>query len=149
MNKKIRLIFIVVFFLVSCHQNTKKIEKKHFSKAIEQISVDTQYKWIVVLPGMGCNGCILEAEFFMKNHIEDRRILFVLTRLSSLKIFQQKTGISIDEHPNIFVDRNNLFSIPTNNSFYPCVILLNNGKHSSHSFQDPSNAAFRNLEENL
>lgn len=85
----------------------------------------------------------------MENHIADERILFVLTKVSSLKILQQKTNVRIDEHRNIHVDKENLFYIPTDNSIYPCVIQLKNGKLLKHSFQSPQNAAFYQLENQL
>ncbi|MDR0395096.1 MAG: hypothetical protein LBH77_08080 [Tannerella sp.] len=72
------------------------------SKAIERMDTDCDYQWIMVLPGLGCHGCIQEAEVFMQQYITDRRILFVLTNISSLKILQQKTEVRIDEHSNIY-----------------------------------------------
>ena len=71
-------------------------------------------------------------------------LLFVLTNLSSVKILQLKTGITIDEHPNIYVDRDNAFYITTNNRIYPCVIELEDGKIVSHSYQSPRSTAFVN-----
>ena len=141
--------FALLFLMVACHQNPEKIEKDSFTKAIEQVNVDAKYQWLVVMPGLGCHGCIQEAESFMKNYIEDERILFVLTKVSSLKILQQKTDIRIDEYTNIFVDRKNLFNIHTGNTIYPCVIQLRNGKIFSHSYQKPANPAMWQLEEKL
>ncbi|MDR2909957.1 MAG: hypothetical protein LBV47_01115 [Bacteroidales bacterium] len=145
------LKFLVVFMIVavSCEKSPEKVEATSFAQAVEQIKVDGKYKWIAVLPGLGCHGCIQEAEAFMSGHVADERILFVLTKVSSLKILQQKTGINFDEHTNIFVDRDNLFQISTNNAIYPCVIQLNNGEYLKHSFQNPSNEAFRQLREQL
>ena len=149
MKDIIKFLIAFVFFVVACKQSPEKTEKNSLTHAIEQIKVDSQHKWVVVLPGLGCNGCIQEAEAFMKVHITDQRILFVLTKVSSLKILQQKTGINFDEHTNIFVDRDDLFHITTNNAIYPCVIQLNNGKYSKHSFQNPSNSALWRLKEQL
>ena len=143
------LLWVFLIFMFACGQNPEKIEANSFAQAIEQIKVGSQYQWIVVLPGLGCHGCIQEAEDFMKNHIEDERILFVLTKVSSLKILQQKIDIRIDEHSNIYVDREDLFNIPTNNAIYPCVIQIKDDKVFTHSFQNPSNAALWKLEEQL
>jgi len=149
MKNFIGFVCIVLILTVGCKQNQSKREVETYRKAFEQIIVDSRYQWIVVLPGLGCNGCIQEAEVFMKNHIDDERILFVLTKISSLKILQQKTGIRIDEHTNVFVDRKNLFIIPTNNAIYPCVIQLRNGKIFTHAYQKPSNPALWQLKEKL
>lgn len=139
----------VCIVLACCQQNQGKREIEIYSKAIEHIKIDDQYQWIVILPGLGCNGCIQEGEAFMKNHIDEARILFVLTKISSLKMTQQKTGVKIDEHTNIFVDREDLFNIPTNNAIYPCVIQLINGKIRILSFQKPSYPALWMLEKQL
>ena len=144
-----RGLLVFMILIAGCQQNSGKREIEIYNKAIEDIKVESQYQWLVVLPGLGCNGCIQEAEAFMKNHIEDERILFVLTKISSLKILQQKTDIRIDEHTNIFVDRKDLFNIPTNNAIYLCVIQLRNGKIFTHSYQKPSNPALWKLEEQL
>ena len=74
---------------------------------------------------------------------------YVLTNLSSLKIFQQKTGITIKDHPNIYVDRENLFVVPTNNSIYPCVIQLKEGQIAEHTFQSPQTVIFQQLKQHL
>ena len=116
------------------------------SKAIKRIDENHNYQWIVVLPGLGCHGCIQEAEVFMQQYITDRRVLFVLTKISSLKILQQKTEVRINEHPNIYVDRENLFAVPTDNGIYPGIVYMKNGKMGDCSFQSPGNDAFRQLE---
>jgi thioredoxin-related protein len=144
-----RGLLLFVFFTVTCQQSPEKVEKNVFENAINQININDQYQWLVILPGLGCHGCIQEAEDFMRNHIEDERILFVLTKISSLKILQQKIEVRISEHSNIFVDKENLFQLPTNNAIYPCVIQMKNGKILTHSFQNPSNEAFYQLKEML
>ena len=73
----------------------------------------------------------------------------ILTNLSSLKIFQQKTGITIKDHPNIYVDRENLFVVPTNNSIYPCVIQLKEREIAKHTFQSTQTVIFQQLKRHL
>ena len=147
--KKSVIIFIILASFISCLQNTKSKEKEYLNKAIKEASIGGNYQWMVILPGLGCHGCIQEAEFFMKEYITDNRILFVLTKVSSLKILQQKTEVRINEHSNILIDKNNLFVIPTNNRIYPCVAQLKNGIVIAHNFQSPRNSAFYQLEQQL
>ena len=90
------IVFNIIPVFISCKKSEKEIETEHLSKAIEQAWVDSDYRWIVVLPGMGCHGCIQEGEAFMRENIENKNILFVLTNTSSLKILQLKTGVKID-----------------------------------------------------
>jgi thioredoxin-related protein len=154
MKKNIIIIIWIVSVIIvvtSCNnnKNPEKTELNFLTHAIEQIQADGQYQWVVILPGMGCHGCIQEGEFFMKDYITNRQILFVLTKTSSLKILQQKTEIRISEHPNIYVDKYNLFDIPTENKIYPCVVYLKEGKIIKHSFQSPGNPTIYQLEEEL
>lgn len=59
---------------------------------------------------------------------------------------QQKIGIKIGEHPNAYPDREDVFNIPSENSIYPCIIHLKNGKITDHEFQSPKNGyAFNKL----
>ena len=148
--KKNRIVLIILLFsIIACQQDTEKKEKEFLKKAFKEASIDINYQWVVILPGLGCHGCIQEAEHFMTTHIMDKRILFILTKISSLKILQQKTEVRINEHFNILVDRNNLFDIPTDNRIYPCVIQLKDGKVFKHSFQCPQNDAFNQLDRQL
>ena len=137
----------MLFTIYSCTKSEKKVETECFTKAIDQAWVDSDYQWIVVLPGLGCHGCIQEGEAFMRDNIESKNILFVLTKISSLKILQHKTGIDIAIHSNIYVDREDVFYVPTNNSIYPCIIHMKDGNVAGHEFQSPGNGtAFRKLE---
>ena len=146
--KKYLWIGLAVLLFYSC-DNVHQIETESLKNALVHISNSGNYDWIVVLPGAGCHGCIQEGEYFAKQNISNSRILFVLTNISSLKIFQQKTGIVIKEHDNILVDRNNLFYLKTNNAIYPYIIELKNGAMAGYKFQSPQSAAFQELNSHL
>jgi hypothetical protein len=82
----------------------------------------------------------------MKDNIENTNLLFVLTTISSLKILEQQIEIKIKEHPNIYIDSDNLFNIPTENIIYPCIVQIRKNKIVSHEFQCPENGmAFNKL----
>jgi hypothetical protein len=142
--------FMILSLTGSCKKSVNEIEKKHLMTAIDEAKVSHDFRWIVILPGLGCHGCIQEAEIFMKDNINNTEILFVLTKISSLKILQQKIGVQIREYSNVYVDLKNEFVIPTDNSIYPCIIQLKDGRMVAHEFQSPQNgAAFRKLKELL
>lgn len=155
MNRTILFYLLGITLILStmttaCKKSEKEIETESLTKAIDQAKVDSDFKWVVVLPGLGCHGCIQEAEVFMRDHINHPDILFVLTKISSLKILKQKTGIKMEEHPNVYIDREDLFNIPTDNSIYPCIIRMENGKMANHEFQSPKNGeAFLKLKKLL
>lgn len=144
---KLNLIFYMFLFLffVSCKEKPEEIERTFLNKAIEQIDIPVNYQWIVIIPGSGCHGCIQEGELFMKRNIEKRNILYILIKTASVKILQQKTGVRINEHTNIYLDTHKQFDIPTNNTIYPCIVEIKDGKVLSHSFQSPDNNAFRKI----
>ena len=144
----ITLIVFASFF--SCKKSNKEIETFYLNSAVKQLSVNNTYKWAVILPGLGCNGCIQEGEAFMKEFVSNPDILFVLTKISSLKILQHKINIDIGDHRNIYIDRENLFDIPTNNAIYPCIIRLKKGEIESVEFQCPDNSmAFLKLKNQI
>lgn len=143
------LIIIGAVFMVSCKGGSEKVEKDFLTNTLEQLKIDQAYEWVVILPGLGCHGCIQEGEFFMKKNISNTKILFVLTNISSLKILQQKIGIKINDHHNIFVDRDNRFKLPTENAIYPCIIQVKNGEILQYAFQSPNTAAFHNMKKYL
>lgn len=146
MNRLNLTFYMFLFlFLVSCKDKSEEVERTFLNKAIEQIDIPMNYQWIVIIPGAGCYGCIQEGELFMKRNIEKQNILYILTKTSSVKILQQKTGVRLNEHPNIYLDTHKLFDIPTNNTIYPCIIEMRDGKIVSHSFQSPGNNAFRQI----
>ncbi len=149
--KIIKLCFLVIFlfiisFSISCQKSERQIESEFLKNAFINANLDDNVHWIVILPGLGCHGCIQVAEAFMRDHIEYRDILFIITKVSSLKILQQKTGVKINEHPNVIVDREDLFIVPTKNGIYPCIIHVKDGKIKSYEFQSPQNGeAFKKL----
>ena len=148
-KKKFSLYVVLITLLVSalsCKKSLKDIETDHLSNAISKVRLDQDFNWVVVLPGLGCHGCIQEGEAFVRDHVKNQQILFVLTKISSLKILQQKIGIKAKDFPNVYIDRNNFFTIPTGNSVYPCIIKMEKGKVIDHEFQSPENgAAFAKL----
>ncbi|EOR95314.1 hypothetical protein ADIARSV_1509 [Arcticibacter svalbardensis MN12-7] len=137
---------MIITSFISCKKTQDQVEKEQLINAINQTQINENYRWIVVLPGLGCHGCIQEGEAFMRDHIKDNDILFVLTKISSLKILQQKIGMKITEQANVYIDKKDIFSISTDNGIYPCIIKMEEGKVSTHEFQSPKNgSAFAKL----
>lgn len=119
------------------------------TNAINQVPIDNHYKWVVILPGLGCHGCIQEGEYFLKSHVDNNEILFVLLKTPSLKILQQKVEVNLLDRQNVLIDKELLFNIPTQNNIYPCVVSLKDGKVVKHSFQSPETTALYDLERQL
>ncbi|MBU2903446.1 hypothetical protein KO529_01510 [Arenibacter algicola] len=145
--KKMIVLFGAIFFvLASCHEKNNKIEQDFLSEAISHINDKTSYDWVVILPGLGCTGCIEEAEFFMGEYLENKEVLFVLTKIESLKILQRKINKHLKDYPNIHYDKQGKFVVPTNNSIYPCILEVKNKRIVSIEFSTPDNPfAFEKL----
>ena len=140
------LSLLCLFLFLSCEKTDKERETLSISNAMEQLKLNEKPTWVVILPGLGCTGCIQEGEAFVKDNITNPKIFFVVTQLQSLKILQQKIGKKIEGLPNVFIDTKNKFVIPTSNGIYPCIVQLKNGKIIEHEFQSPSNSlAFEQL----
>lgn len=138
---------ILMFLFIGCNSKSDKQDALDFySSRIENLDINTDTEYVIVLPGLGCQGCIQEAELFMKNNISRDEYYFVLTKVESLKLLQQKTGINISEYENIYIDREMNFDLPSNNTIYPAVLKLENAIVQSLSFQSPENDIFSRIE---
>lgn len=145
------IALIVGVLLQSCTKSNAEIEKDEIQLYVDSNSDKIKgYDYMVVLPGLGCHGCIQEAEVFMQNYVANQHVLFVLTKIESLKILQQKIGVNLKDYKNILLDQNQNFNISTANSIYPCIVKLDNEVVESYGFQSPSNSeAFSNLKKKL
>jgi hypothetical protein len=134
----------VSFSLYSCNNNKQDSKSESESTAIltgmERAKIANTNEWIVILPGLGCPGCIQEGEAFMQQFIDSTKVFFVLTKIESLKILQQKIGKSLKDRKNVYIDKQGIFDIPTDNSIYPCIVQLKDGKIVKHQFQSPENS---------
>ncbi|MBQ5971211.1 MAG: hypothetical protein IJL45_02235 [Prevotella sp.] len=148
--KKIFHYTIICFFVLLLSCNSENSQEVHFlnDALLQETSLDN-YKWLVIIPEVGCNGCIQEGEYFLKQHVDKNDICFVLTNIKSIKLLQQKIGVSLKNRPNVYIDRNNKFLLPTKNSVYPCVIKKNINRVKTISFQSPETAALRDLENEI
>ena len=136
-----RILCCLILFIIapSCKQTEAEKEDIVIEDGIKEIKLKPEYNWLVVMPGLGCRGCIQEAEVFMRDYIEDPHVLFVLTKVQSLKILEQKIGKKLHNRQNVYIDKQGYFDIPTNNTIYPCIVQLDKGKAVQHQFQSPAN----------
>jgi hypothetical protein len=152
MKNKVKLLYglLAIITLFSCNKSPKEIEADYVNSEIVNLKPGPEKKWVVVLPGLGCKGCIQEGEFFMQQHISNNKILFLLTKVESVKLLEQKTGIKIKNHQNVLIDRNNSFDLPSDNSIYPLIVEVSGKKVLKYQFQSPQNAnAFAMLNDQL
>lgn len=143
-------MLIVLLSLFSCQKSSKQIEQEYISQKINSLEIGSNKKWVVILPGLGCTGCIQEGESFLKQHSKNKNITFLLTNIGSLKLLKQKIGLDVTRSPNIIIDKLNDFNLPSNNSIYPIIVELADTKVVKYEYQSPQNSlAFANLAEKL
>ena len=144
------MILLLFSVAISCKKEDKGIEAIFLATSIENLTIDSPIKWIVILPELGCRGCIQEGEDFMQKYIDNKGILFILTKIESLKILQKKIDIKLKGRSNVYIDKNSMFNIPTNNNVYPCIVQMEKGKIKSYEFQSPKNReAFDKLKKRI
>ena len=149
MKKSVIIYLLCIMYMCGSCKNEEHREREYLNDVLAEYPQLTKYSWLIIIPGAGCNGCIQESEYFLKKYVSEKSLCFVLTNISSIKILQQKTSVKIKEHPNVYVDRDNVFLLPTNNSIYPCIAEVRNGIVVSVEFQSPQTSALHNLEESL
>ncbi|WP_028298152.1 hypothetical protein [Olivibacter sitiensis] len=148
MKKYLFLYSLVLFAVViSCRQKTENdVEKDYLISLVEKFPPPAGTEWFILLPGMGCHGCIQEAEAFMKDFVDKKNMYFVLTRVESLKILEHKIGAKVSGQSNVRADIENEIKIPTPNIVYPCIVKIKDGRYQEHAFQSPNSpSAFNNL----
>lgn len=151
MVKNYFILLIICSCFICCNKKTEKeIEADYIQSFISKVPVPEGAKWLVILPGMGCHGCIQEGEAFIKENIRKKNLYFILTSVQSLKVLQHKTGVAFREEANVYIDRDDAFVLPTNNNIYPCIVHLDSKGYADHEFQNPKNGqAFTKLEARL
>jgi hypothetical protein len=86
---------------------------------------------IIIIPSVGCSGCITEAENKLKNHILSGKVdkLFILTEIRSMKITKAKLTYQVLNSQNIILDNNSILgNSSVFSSIYPTTITLEKGK---------------------
>lgn len=92
----------------------------------EQLS---RYRYIVFVPNGGCSGCLQEAENYYLQSRDDSLTLFVFTNFLSRKDLRIKLGDDVTERRNVWLDDEKCLYFSTyQESLYPCVIFLSEGR---------------------
>lgn len=128
-------LFFTFLLLVSCGSEDQA--KSYLQEKLGNVSDINSYNYVVILPSLGCQGCISTVEEFIKNNINRTDVLFILTRMESLKMLQNKIGIEVNKHPNVWIDLENEFLITSDNSIYPIVLDLENSMIQSLYYISP------------
>lgn len=126
MRKYLWLFISLLFF--SCSSNYDGDAVKELENWLSHH--DNAYSYCVVIPGAGCEGCILEGERFAREYSGRSDVLFVFTRITTLKMLKFKLGERASNACNILYDVENRFVEMERgkDNIYPVVCKLENNK---------------------
>lgn len=98
------------------------------------------YKSILIVPSVGCSGCISGTEHFIKQNINSlSNIKIIFTNINSKKILKHNIGDSIYNDKKVFIDTNSVFAFNSSKSMYPSIVYLSDGKIDKIDFKSPEN----------
>ena len=106
------------------------------------IVFDKNLETCVVLPEVGCGGCIDGAVYFLNKNKEfyrkeQRYNMFVLTAVTSPKMaLRSLNEVSLEQYYCIW-DSTNLYLSEGNNAIYPLLLYLKDGKIMKAQYQSP------------
>jgi hypothetical protein len=139
---KIFVMWAILFLLLSQSCTEKSYDIFLSQKVESRFSNELAYLYaVVILPNQGCGGCISEVEnFLLHNSKKYDNVKFVLTKIASKKILKQKLGDFIYYSSNVYIDNENFFvSTSFNESIYPAILYIKNGKIKDVKYQNPDN----------
>lgn len=142
-SRLVYLLFLYIVIICSCSQIkedyadmvVRKLEEKNINLA--------NYSHIVVIPELGCGGCISEAEKFFRENRE-QSILFIFTKISSMKEIRLRLGKMI-EQKNVLIDNEQLYvSKEEEINVYPIIIDIRCISQKTWYFLEPG-VSYRSL----
>lgn len=134
---KCRYLFATLILFLSCSESNKPL--LFYQKVIDEMVVVDGYEKMLIIPSVGCQGCITSAEQFLrKNYGKYKKTFVVLTGIYSKKVLKQKLGNEVLEQSNIYLDFDNRFmKMGDANSIYPAIINLEKGVAKSIEYLSP------------
>ena len=134
------IILHLLFFSCTDIDNvTEEVKTFYESKGVV---FDENLETCLVLPEVGCGGCIDGAVYFLnenKKHykINQSRNMFVLTAVTSPKMaLRTLNETSLDQYYCVW-DSTNHYLVKGDNSIYPLVLYLNKGRIVKARYQSP------------
>ena len=136
---------IIVWFVTSCSS-----VKSPAVAALENwlATHENNYTYCIIIPGAGCEGCILGTEYFAKKYYGRDDILFVFTRIETLKLLKHKLGKEAVDKGHIIFDTDNEFEIIEEgiNNIYPVVCKIENNEVKDILYVSPEYDALSEVE---
>lgn len=87
------------------------------------------YEMIIIMPSIGCGGCISAAEDYFKNNADDVNLLFIFTHIVSPKNLRIRLGgTRVLMKNNVILDNDDLYYLSDfEERIYPYSVKLKDG----------------------
>ncbi|WP_299233236.1 6-bladed beta-propeller [uncultured Bacteroides sp.] len=127
-------ILLIVFGCVSRKDEPAIRELENYLEKAE-----TDYSYCVIIPGAGCEGCISNSEYFAKEYSGHSDVLFIFTRIETLKLLKHKLGNQASLSKNILYDKENRFEVIEKgiNNIYPVVCYIKDKRVTDWCYVSP------------
>lgn len=139
--KKVILLFFLFGFM-SCHHETEFVDNLKKLYAERDISFDKATEFCVVLPEVGCSGCISGCiyQILTNKALFDntqRKNMIVFTSINSKKMLRRNMQVDSIEEFNCVIDSLDAYLPEGNDRIYPLFIKLENGEIVDAVVQSP------------
>ncbi len=138
------LFLLLLLFTVSCKEGnvSRQISELYSNRGIK---FDPETRVCIILPEVGCGGCIAEGTYFILSNKQcfssnQRRNLVVFTSINSKKMLLRNMEIDSPSELNCIMDTTNIYLPTGNERIYPLILLLEKGKIIEAEFQSPHNS---------
>lgn len=136
------LLLLCLFIFSACAEDHASLRKSIHSLDADMLSTGTY----VIIPNQGCEGCISQAEAFVKKNITKNNIRYVFTRIQSTKLLKIKLGNDIMSSRKVLLDTANKIEYPDKkNDIYPMIVTVSDHKVSRITYQSPSTVGLTEL----
>lgn len=134
-NKIIELLLLIIM-TTACSAKEEMYANKVI-RLLQENKIKTEYfTHIVIIPEVGCGGCISEAEHFLQENQEED-ILFIFTKVRSEKELRLRHG-NILKRKNVIIDKEQEYSANEEEiNIYPILIDIRNKDKYVWSFLEP------------
>lgn len=123
------VLSLIIIFLSSCFEAKEEktestsinvVKERNFSEFLSKHSKNrTDFERILVVPSVGCTGCISEAETFFKENYDKEEYLYIFTSIGDLKLLKIKLSDSLLNRTNVLLDYDNTLTNIGFTSIYP------------------------------
>ena len=134
------LISFLLPLLSACTQSdTSDIRKLYKAR---DIYFDPDVENCIVLPEVGCSGCIAGGVYFILQHKDSfsptqKKNLVIFTAINSRKVLFRDMEIKSENEMNCILDTLNQYLTDGDNKIYPLILKLDNGKIVQAHYQSP------------